>query len=65
MLTVIGGGLWERMLCPASLVAALDRVGADRGVPGADGVAMGVLRPWLGGRWGKVREEFDIGVLRP
>lgn len=58
-------GLWQRMLSPANLVAALNRVEANRGAPGADGMSTEQLRPWLREHWARVREELDQGVFRP
>jgi RNA-directed DNA polymerase len=57
--------LWQRMLSPANLVAALNRVEANRGAPGADGMTTEQLRPWLREHWGQVREDLDAGVFRP
>lgn len=57
--------LWQRMLSPANLVAALNRVEANRGAPGADGMSTEQLRPWLREHWARVREELDQGVFRP
>lgn len=57
--------LWQRMLSPANLMAALNRVEANRGAPGADGMTTEALRPWLREHWGAVREELDSGVFRP
>lgn len=57
--------LWQWMLSPANLVAALNRVEANRGAPGADGMSTEQLRPWLREHWARVREELDQGVFRP
>lgn len=57
--------LWQRMLSPANLMAALNRVEANRGAPGVDGMSTEQLRPWLREHWGTVREELDQGVFRP
>ena len=57
--------LWQRMLSPANLMAALNRVEANRGAPGADGMTTEQLRPWLREHWVAVREELDQGVFRP
>lgn len=57
--------LWQQVLSPANLMAALNRVEANRGAPGADGMATEALRPWLREHWGRVREDLDQGVFRP
>jgi group II intron reverse transcriptase/maturase len=53
------------MLSPGNLMAALNRVEANRGAPGADGMTTEQLRPWLREHWQAVREELDAGVFRP
>jgi len=53
------------MLSPENLMAALNRVEANRGVPGADGMTTEALRPWLREHWVQVRSELDSGVFRP
>ena len=53
------------MLSPENLMAALNRVEANRGVPGADGMTTEALRPWLREHWVRVRSELDSGVFRP
>ena len=57
--------LWQQMLSPANLMAALNRVEANRGAPGGDGMTTVQLRPWLREHWQAVREELDAGVFRP
>lgn len=57
--------LWQQVLSPANLMAALNRVEANRGAPGADGMTTEALRPWLREHWGRVREDLDQGVFRP
>jgi len=53
------------MLSPENLMAALNRVEANRGAPGADGMTTEALRPWLREHWVQVRSELDSGVFRP
>ncbi|HEV2344374.1 MAG TPA: group II intron reverse transcriptase/maturase [Actinocrinis sp.] len=53
------------MLSLANLMAALNRVEANRGAPGVDGMTTEQLRPWLREHWVQVREELDAGVFRP
>jgi len=57
--------LWQLMLSPGNLMAALNRVEANRGAPGADGMTTEQLRPWLREHWARVRVELDSGVFRP
>jgi RNA-directed DNA polymerase len=60
-----GSSLWERMLSKENLLAALDRVEANRGAPGVDGMTTAELRPWLLVNWPAVRAELDAGTYRP
>ncbi|MGO4420672.1 reverse transcriptase domain-containing protein [Streptomyces sp. MCAF7] len=57
--------LWELMLSKENLLAALNRVGVNRGAPGVDGVTTAELRPWLLVHWPAVRAELDAGTYRP
>ena len=57
--------LWQRMLSRENLMAALNRVEANRGAPGSDGMTTEQLRPWLREHWVQVRKELDTGVFRP
>lgn len=57
--------LWERMLSKENLLAALNRVEANRGAPGVDGMTTAQLRPWLLVHWPEVRAELDAGIYRP
>lgn len=57
--------LWQQMLSPENLMAALNRVEVNRGAPGADGMTTEQLRPWLREHWQQVREELEQGVFRP
>jgi RNA-directed DNA polymerase len=59
------GDLWQRMLSRDNLMAALNRVEANRGAPGVDGMTTEQLRPWLVEHWAAVRAELDAGVFRP
>ncbi len=43
--------LWERMLSKENLLVALNRVEANRGAPGVDGMTTAELRPWLLVNW--------------
>ncbi len=53
------------MLSRENLLAALNRVEANRGAPGVDGMATAELRPWLLVHWPAVRAELDAGTYRP
>lgn len=57
--------LWELMLSNENLLAALNRVEANRGAPGADGMTTAELRPWLRVHWPEVRAALDAGTYRP
>lgn len=57
--------MWELMLSKENLLAALNRVEANRGAPGVDGMTTAELRPWLLVRWPAVRAELDAGTYRP
>jgi RNA-directed DNA polymerase len=57
--------LWQLMLSPDNLMAALNRVEANRGAPGVDGMTTEALRLWLREHWAQVRSDLDTGVFRP
>lgn len=59
------GDLWELVFSRENLLAALRRVEANAGAPGADGTRTEELRSWLLGHWAGVREELDAGIYRP
>lgn len=59
------GDLWELVFSRENLLAALRRVEANAGAPGADGTRTEELRSWLLGHWAGVREELDAGTYRP
>lgn len=59
------GDLWELVFSRENLLAALRRVEANAGAPGADGTRTEELRSWLLGHWSGVREELDAGTYRP
>jgi RNA-directed DNA polymerase len=60
-----GFSLWELMLSKENLLAALNRVEANRGAPGVDGMTTAELRPWLLVHWPAVRAELEAGTYRP
>jgi group II intron reverse transcriptase/maturase len=53
------------MLSKENLLAALNRVEANRGAPGVDGMTTAQLRPWVAVHWPAVRAELDAGTYRP
>jgi RNA-directed DNA polymerase len=53
------------MLSRENLLAALERVEANRGGPGVDGMTTEELRPWLLVHWSEVRALLDAGAYRP
>jgi RNA-directed DNA polymerase len=57
--------VWERMLSPGNLFAALSRVEANRGAAGVDAMSTAELRPWLRDHWPAVREALERGNYRP
>lgn len=57
--------LWESMLSKENLLAALNRVEANRGAPGVDGMTTAELRPWVAVHWPAVRAGLDAGTYRP
>lgn len=64
--TVSGGQeLWELVFSRENLLAALRRVEANAGAPGADGLRTDELRSWLLGHWAGIREQLDAGTYRP
>lgn len=59
------GDLWELVFSRENLLAALRRVEANAGAPGADGTRTEELRSWLLGHWAGIREQLDAGTYRP
>ncbi|MFD0504551.1 hypothetical protein ACFQ0G_19740 [Streptomyces chiangmaiensis] len=57
--------MWELMLSKENLLAALNRVEANRGAPGVDGMTTVELRSWLLVHWPGIRAELDAGTYRP
>ncbi|MFI6283133.1 group II intron reverse transcriptase/maturase [Streptomyces sp. NPDC050988] len=53
------------MLSKENLLAALNRVEANRGAPGVDGMTTAQLRSWLLVHWPEVRAALDAGIYRP
>jgi len=59
------GDLWELVFSRENLLAALRRVEANRGAPGADGLRTEDLRSWCLGHWEATRASLDTGTYRP
>jgi len=59
------GDLWGMVFSRENLEAALRRVEANRGAPGADGLRTDELRSWCFGHWAGIREQLDAGTYRP
>jgi group II intron reverse transcriptase/maturase len=57
--------LWDQFLDPQNLSAALNRVRANRGAAGVDGVSTDDIRSWLAENWSQVRHALDEGTYRP
>ncbi|WP_190273480.1 reverse transcriptase domain-containing protein [Crystallibacter crystallopoietes] len=57
--------LWGLVFSRENLLAALRRVEANRGAPGADGLRTDELRSWCLGHWAGIREQLDAGTYRP
>jgi RNA-directed DNA polymerase len=59
------GGLMELVVERQNLVAALERVKANKGSPGIDGMTVGELPAFLKANWLRIREELLSGRYRP
>ncbi|MBE0418291.1 MAG: group II intron reverse transcriptase/maturase [Coriobacteriia bacterium] len=59
------GWLWRAFLNRDNLFEALNRVQANRGAPGVDGMTTEQLGPWLAEHWPDVRRALDEGTYRP
>jgi RNA-directed DNA polymerase len=60
-----GGGLMERVVSRANLMAALKRVEQNKGSPGVDGMTTTELKPHLMTAWPRLREELLAGRYKP
>lgn len=58
-------GLWERIFSRANLFAALERVQANGGAPGVDGMTVEELPEHLKTHWPSIREKLEAGTYRP
>ena len=57
--------LWERIFDQGNLLRALQRVVANGGAPGADGMEVEALRPHFDAHWPEIRRQLDSGRYRP
>lgn len=57
--------LWEVVFSGVNLRAALERVKANRGAPGVDGISVEDIDAYVVSQWAGVRERLDSGSYRP
>lgn len=57
--------VWEQIFARANMVRALARVEANGGAPGADGMTVTELRPYLQAHWLDIRAALDAGKYPP
>lgn len=60
-----GEGIWERVWERENLHRALQRVEANGGAPGIDGMTVKELRSYLKGHWLEIRASLDAGKYQP
>lgn len=58
-------GLWDKAFSPANLQRALQRVVANRGAPGVDGIEVSQLASDFDTIWPATRKSLDEGTYRP
>jgi group II intron reverse transcriptase/maturase len=58
-------GLWDKAFSPANLQRALQRVVANRGAPGVDGIGVKQLASDFDTIWPATRKSLDEGTYRP
>ena len=58
-------GLWERIFSRSNLFAALERVRANGGAPGVDGMTVEELPTHLKMYWPNIREKLEAGTYQP
>ena len=63
--TGAGDSLWERIWERQNLFAALERVEANGGAPGIDGMTVQALRPYLKAHWLEIRASLDAEQYQP
>lgn len=57
--------LWERIFSRGNLFAALERVQANDGAPGVDGMTVEELPEHLKAHWRSIREKLEAGTYQP
>lgn len=65
MSNAVGEGVWERVWGRENLHKALQRVEANGGAPGIDGMTVKELRGYLKARWLEIRASLDAGTYQP
>ena len=55
----------EAVVERSNLLCAYERVGANEGAPGVDGLTVAELKPWLKAHWAKVRQARWAGEYMP
>jgi group II intron reverse transcriptase/maturase len=58
-------GVWERVFARGNLFQALERVEANGGAPGVDGMTVAELRPYLKAHWLDIRAALEAGRYCP
>lgn len=58
-------GLWERIFSRSNLFLALERVQANGGAPGVDGMTVEELPEHLKVHWPSIREKLETGTYQP
>jgi group II intron reverse transcriptase/maturase len=58
-------GLWERIFSRVNLFQALERVQANGGAPGVDGMTVEELPEHLKAHWPSIREKLEAGTYQP
>jgi group II intron reverse transcriptase/maturase len=58
-------GLWELIFSRSNLFRALERVQANGGAPGVDGMSVEELPEHLKAHWPSIREKLEAGTYQP
>lgn len=59
------GSMWERIFSRENMLKALDRVEANKGAPGVDGMTVKELPDHLKAHWLTIREKLDAREYEP
>lgn len=57
--------LWERIFSRSNLLSALERVQANGGAPGVDGMTVAELAAHLKAHWESIRAKLEAGTYQP